>query len=174
VLYTALELRTFRGLNYAGEDVYAKYYEPKGLTQADYKADLAAGATLVVLAGDNGDIVYVPDTRILSYPNGNVAQYGSMIVSASLGPLRLDIDQVFIKSKVAEVLSDIIGLEPTVYIDVLANPSVLTQEQADSAEAARVAQIKDRSTTYAQLLDLQAKYAIAQDQIEQLQALLPP
>lgn len=171
-LYTCIGVSLFQALNYDGKDIYSSFYMPKGLTEADYKADLALGASIVVLAGDNGDLVYLPDTYILNYPNGNTAAFGTMIVSASLGPMSLNQDLTFVKSKVAEVLSDVLGLEPTVFIDLLADPGVMTQEQADAMEAARREQIKDRTTSYAALLTLQARYEIAQDQIEELQDLL--
>lgn len=172
VLYTCTALRTFRELIASGENIFVKYYEPKGLSEATYQADLAAGAILCVLMGDNGEIINVPDTYVISYPNQSVPPVGHFVLSASIGPMRMDANLEFLSAKVGEVISDTIGVVPEVFVDVLDSSSVLTREEYDAMEAARIAAIKNRSTTYALLLQEQARTAVLQNKVAELQSLV--
>lgn len=172
-LYTCKGLRTFSELVDSGEDIYSKYYLPKNLTEADFKEDWDNDATLAILNGDNGEIIYVPDTYIVSYPTMEAPSYGHLVFSGSFGPMRLDLNLDFFVSKMKEVASDVIGLEPEIYIEILDGNTVLSQQDADALEAARLNAIKIRTTTYAELLELRDRYAVAQQQIEDLQSLLP-
>lgn len=172
VLYTCTALRTFRELIASGEDILSKYYVPKGLAKQDYETDLAAGAILCVLQGDNGEVISVPDTYVISYPDQSAPPVGHFVLSASIGPMRMDVNLDFLRSKVGEVISDTIGVVPEVFVDVLDSSTVMTREDYDAMEAARTAAIKNRSTTYALLLQSQANVAVLQSKVAELQDLL--
>ncbi|AGX01902.1 hypothetical protein CF95_gp180 [Erwinia phage PhiEaH1] len=172
VLYTCTALRTFRELIANGNDVFVTYYQPKGLQQSDYEADNAAGAILCVLQGDDGSIINVPDTYVVSYPDSSVPAVGHFVLSASIGPMRMDVNMDFLRSKVGEVISDTIGVVPEVFVDVLDSSTVMTREEYDAMEAARTAAIKNRSTTYALLLQEQARTTVLQNKVAELQSLL--
>lgn len=172
VLYTCTALRLFRELIASGVDVYSQYYSPKGLQQSDYDTDLAAGAILCVLQGDDGSVINVPDTYIVSYPDQSVPSVGHFVLSASIGPMRMDVNLDFLRSKVGEVISDTIGVVPEVFVDVLDSSTVMTREEYDAMEAARTASIKNRSTTYALLLQEQALTSVLQNKVAELQSLL--
>jgi hypothetical protein len=70
-------------------------------------------------------------------------------------------------------LSDYIGLEPEVYVDVLDTATVMSPEEAAAAEAARLAAIKNRTSTYALLQQSQAREAALQAHILALLAKIP-
>lgn len=172
VLYTCTALRTFRELIDSGVNTFVTYYEPKGLTEQDYQNDLAAGAILCVLMGDNGAVINVPDTYVISYPDQSAPPVGHFVLSASLGPIRMDLNLDFLRAKVAEVISDTIGVVPEVFADVLDSSTVLTKEQYDAMEAARNSAIKNRSTTYALLLQTQAMLGVSNSKVTELQLLV--
>ena len=86
-LYTCKAIRSFADLIDMGVDPFATYYQPAGLDQAAYKADLAAGANLITLMADAQPTVHLPDTYIAAYPEmGNVA-YNEVVLAFSFGPL---------------------------------------------------------------------------------------
>lgn len=158
VLYTCKSLQSFTQIVSDGIKGYEKYYKPMGLTEDDWTRDLAAGAYLCGLFGDDGSVIYVPDVYIQRYPDQNAPQYSNFVLSALIGPLPSNFNFNNLRSKMAELISDTIGMEPEVFVDTMDNSTVLTPEEANAAESARLAQIKNRTTTYAQLQTLQQRY----------------
>lgn len=174
VLYTCKSLQSFSQIVSDGVKGFERYYSPQGLTEADWSRDLAAGAYLCGLFGDDGSVIYVPDVYILNYPSQNSPQYSTFIASALIGPLPSNFNFVAVKAKIAEIISDTIGMEPEVFIDTMDNSTVLTPEEAAAAESARLAQIKNRTSTYAQLLKLQQDYNKLQKTANTLAGMVKP
>lgn len=158
-LYTCKSLQSFSQIVSDGQKGYEKYYKPQGLTEEDWNRDLAAGAFLCGLFGDDGSVIYVPDVYILTYPDQNSPQYSNFVLSTLIGPLPSNFNFNNLRSKIAEIVSDTIGMEPEVFVDTMDNSTVLSPEEAAAAESARLAQIKNRTTTWAQLQTLQQRYA---------------
>lgn len=159
VLYTCKSLQTFSQIEDNGQSGYELYYEPQGLSQDAYKQDLAAGAILCGLFGDDGTVIYVPDVYILTYPSQDSPQFSNFVLSALIGPMRSNTNFEFVKSKVSEVLSDTLGFQPEIFVDALDNSTVLTPQEADALEAGRTAAITNRTTTWALLQQSQAQVA---------------
>lgn len=164
ITYKCVELSSFESLIADAEDIFATYYEPKGLTQTEYKADLAAKSTLVTLQGTDGTIIKVPDTYIVSFPNQSIPNYGNYVLSILLGPFREDYDFSFLKTEVGNLVSDTTGTKPTVNVDMVSATGELTAQQAEELEVSREASITNRDTLWArynaltrQNADLQAK-----------------
>jgi len=173
VLYTCKSIQYYAQLEDIGTDVYTEHYLTHGLSQDDYRKDLQAGAALVGLFGDDGSVIYVPDVYIATIPSQNSPVMGNFVLSALIGPLRSNYNFAAMQQKVAEVLSDYIGLEPEVYVDVLDTATVMSPEEAAAAEAARLAAIKNRTSTYALLQQSQAREAALQAHIIALLAKIP-
>jgi hypothetical protein len=163
-------MRYFTEMVSEGIDIYTTYYEPKGLTQQDYTDDLNAGAVMCILYSSAGSVITVPDTFIQSYPGIGMANWGQIILSADIGPIRLDLDLSFLKEQVGNIISDTIGVVPTVYIDQLGSTTVISSTDAAAIEAARVAAITNRTSTYAQNLKLTKENADLRLQIQALLA----
>lgn len=159
VLYTCRSLQLFTQIEDNGTSGYERYYEPMGLTQAQYKQDMDYGASLCGLFGDDGSVIYVPDVYIQSYPTQDTPQYSNFVASLIVGPMRSDYNFAFFISALSQIASDTLGFEPEIFIDSLDNSTVLTPEQADALEAARSAAIKNRTTTWAQLQKANAQIA---------------
>ncbi|NCB89537.1 MAG: hypothetical protein EOM43_19100 [Gammaproteobacteria bacterium] len=158
VLYTCKSLQAFTQVEDNGTKGYETYYKPMGLLETDWVKDRNAGAFLCGLFGDDGSVIYVPDVYIQRYPSQANPQYSNFVVSALLGPLPSDFNFEAAKAHWAEVLSDMIGIEPEMYVETLDNSTVLTPEQAQATEAARRAAIKNRTTTWALYKKLQQDY----------------
>lgn len=171
-IYTCTALRSFTELVGSGIDIYNTYYAPNGLTEDNYNTDLAAGAVLCILYSDTAGAITVPDTYINSYPGMGMGNYGQVIISASLGPMSLSINLDFLKEQVGNVISDTIGITPTIYVDQLGTTTAISQEDADKIEAARLTAITNRTTTYAQNLTLTQQVKTLTNQITILQTLL--
>ncbi|UQT03107.1 hypothetical protein TOTORO_02440 [Serratia phage vB_SmaS-Totoro] len=173
LLYTCIALRKFKEIiSIDGVDIFKVHYQPRGLTQDQYQKDLAAGATMCVLSSDAGAVIQVPDTYIESYPGIAMSNYGIAVLSAMIGPLPLNISFDFLIDQVKNVITDTIGVEPTVNLDHIPTNTAISPQDADALEAARQAAIKNRTSTYAQLLAEQQANASLRQTIVELQKLL--
>lgn len=173
-LYKCTAVRGYRELIDSGKDIFKEYYESLGLSKSDYQEDLQADACICALRADTGETIYVPDTYIVGLPDQSVPEIGLFVISGIIGPVRLNVDLSHMKAKVAEIISDTTGLEPEIHVDVLDNNSVMTPVQAASLETARIARIKNRETTYAEVLRLRGENEALRKEIEVLNNLLKP
>lgn len=170
LIYQCTAIRFFTEMVAEGIDIFNVYYSPKGLTESDYNADLSAGAAMCVLYSSSGSVITVPDTYIETFPGIGMSNWGQVILSASLGPMRLDLDYSFLKEQMGNLISDTIGVVPEIYVDQLATIEAISTEEADAIEAARLSAITNRTSTYAQNLALQKENAELRVKIQALLA----
>lgn len=158
-VYQCTGINRFSALSAKNVDVFAKYYEPKGLSRAVYEADNALGAAILTLSSEFAAPIEVPSTYIISYPNMAAVRYNHTLLSASLGALYEGIPLDGVVEQMATAIESVIGVTPTINIHVAPSKEVVTPEQHQTIEAARNANITNR-TTNAQLL-LQKDQTIA-------------
>jgi hypothetical protein len=172
VLYECIAIRSFSDFIEKGENVFEKIYQPKGLTQAQYEADKAAGANIITLASGSLPVVHVPDTYIAAYPTLSNVAYKSVVLSVALGPLPDATDLTFLTTQVQGVVSDVIGVTSEVKIHVLPNNDVFTETQAEALETARQAAITNRKTDRAKLLEATETIAALQAKLATMQQII--
>lgn len=172
VQYTVSAIRTFEEIRAKGDDPLALVYLPRQLTAVEYQADVAAGAAVITLLSATEKPLYVPDTYILSYPNMGAVPYSWLVASASLGMLPDSYDTNLLAEKIKGVISDFIGVESTVNIGRAPTTSAVTDDEHVQLTAARQAAIKNRSTDYASVAQLQQVVASQTERIQQLEALI--
>lgn len=154
-VYECVAIRDFADFVEKGRDPFTLYYNPRGLSQAVYEADKAAGANIITLVCDDEPVIYVPDTYILAYPNmGNVA-YNNVVLSINLGAVPDFLDLEFLKDQIVGVVTDVIGVTGEVKEHIAPSTGVVTQEEHDVAEVARQAAIANRTTDRAKLIEAQ-------------------
>lgn len=156
-LYTCAAIRYFKDVEDQGVDVYKRYYLPNDIDINIYQKDLAAGVVIVTLMSDSQSPIYVPSSYIAAFPNLGTVNYHHVVISASLGPLPEYLDLTFLKDQVAGVISDVIGVTPEVFENVAAMTGSVKPEDHDALEVARQAQIVNRTTDYAKVIELQER-----------------
>lgn len=172
VLYTCTALRTFAECEVAGEDVLTDVYLKHSLSQTEYNRDLSAGALLVTLMSETEPPIFVPDTYIESYPNLSDVTYNHIVLTASLGAVPDFLNFEFLKAQMRSLISDVIGLEPTVQIARAISSGIVTPEQHEAMEVGRVAAIKLRTTDRAKAIVLEQKCTRLEEQNKILVQLL--
>ncbi len=184
VIYTCKAIRSFTDIYDDGVDVYATYYQPVGLTQAQFQLDVVANANIITLIADSSDpntlfggsyIIYVPDTYILAYPSTSNVPYSRMALCVDLGPLPDYVDLTALQAQVTNTVSDTIGVvAPNLNIYTYKAPSTgtVTGTQNNVLEAARLAAVTNRTTDYALNKQLTTQIANLQQQISTLTNLL--
>jgi hypothetical protein len=155
VIYECIAIRDFDDFVKKGEDVFTLYYQPMGLDRSVYEADRALGADIITLASATHPTIYVPSTYIVAYPFLGDIKYSHVVLSVSLGALPDAMDLTFVKAQVAAVVSDSIGVVPTVNVNVAPSTGLITQIEHQILETARQAAITNRKTDRAKLIEMQ-------------------
>lgn len=171
-LYTCAAIRYFKDVQNQGIDVFKRYYEPYELDVSIYSRDLAAGVVIVTLISDSHPPIYIPSSYITSFPGLNSVNYHHVVLSMSLGPLPETLDLTFLKTALATVASDVIGVEPVVFENVADHTGAITPEEHDALTAAREAAVSNRTTDYARVLELTSQNAILQQKLQILEQLI--
>lgn len=157
VLYTCSAIRKFIDLENLGVDVYTTYYQTSGLDRSVYEQDRRDGVVLITLTSDRFSPIYVPSSYIASFPDLSYRNYQHIVLSASIGPLPDYMDLTFAKQAMATALSDIIGIEPTVFESVAPMDGVVSPDTHEALEVSRQSAINNRETDYAKVIDLQSQ-----------------
>ncbi|WP_144106736.1 hypothetical protein [Paraburkholderia sp. BCC1886] len=169
VSYKCVAIRSLSDLIAAGADPYSLYYSANGLTQADYQADVTAGASIVSLQSSSGSWVYVPTTYISQMPGQNNISCTSIVLGVNLGPLPDSLDLTFVKTQVANAVTDSLGVSnPTVVGLAVSAKTLISSAEAAAAAAARQAVINSIGTPTAQLIAAQKTVTTQQTVITSL------
>lgn len=150
-IYSCIAIRRFDELLIEHEDIYDKYYRPMGLVPSTYESDLSAGASLITLISDKGEVIDVPDTFIKSFPDMNLSDYKRIILSMDLGALPGFFDVAHVRSKITQVTEAALGRAPIVNLHSAPLRNPLSKEKADQAEKVRASSIADKQSTQATL-----------------------
>lgn len=164
-IYRCVALRKFEDLVQLGENVYKKYYQAFGLSEAVYQNDVRNNVVIVSLQDAGGRIYYVPDSYVLTFPNQGETPYDHRIVSCSMGPLPAYVSTAFLEQQIAALVSDLIGIEPKVHVDTIPMLSSVTPEQHEVLETARLSRIENRQTDRARVIQLGLANQALQEQV---------
>lgn len=171
-IYTCIALRKFEDIVELGEDVYQTYYQPFGLTTAVYQLDVRAGAVIVTLQDPYGEVLYIPDTYILTYPNMGDITYHHVVVSVSLGPLPTTVPLDYLKQQMASIASDVTGVDAIVREHIAPTIGAVTPTQHEILEAARVLRVTNRETDRAKVLAAAARTQLLEERIRVLEEVI--
>lgn len=172
VVYEAAAIRSIHELRSLDVDPFVRIYQANGLSESDYRSDLTEGAAIVTLMAPSQAPVYIPDTYITGVPDADAVPYCHLIVSASLGAMPRDYDTVLVEAAVAGVISDYIGVTPTVRIVQGPYNGIVTYSQHQTLQTARQAAVTNRETDRARALRLEQENIELRAHIQQLEQLL--
>lgn len=173
--YQCVAVRKLEDIAAAGGDPKALYYTANGLSDADYQADLAAGVVIVSLQASAAEWLYVPSTYIQSMPDQGGIPYTTMAVAVSLGPVANSLDLTYLKTKMKDLASEVLGLDPLVveaHAMAISATSNVTQTEHAALEAARAVRIAETQTDHAQLLAMTAQRDAAVQRSQEIGAAL--
>lgn len=171
--YTVTAIRSFAEIRARNSDPMKLIYNPVGIDdEALMQADVAEGAAIIVLATRTGELMYVPDTYIDSYPSMGSIPYSHLIASASLGMIPDSLDTIQLQQVIASAVSDFIGVEPTVFITRGEISDVITEERHVQLTISRNEAVKNRETDRAVVLRLTKELQAANDRIAEQELII--
>lgn len=184
-VYTVEAIRSFQELTLLNIDIFGNYYNPMGLSETDYADDASADVFIITLTskvafsntGDSAQsVIYVPDSYILQFPDGDNVNYYNYVLSIEMGPLPEWWDGTQLVNDLRDNVKAKTGLEldePTLpEVFVFRNSYPVAYSSTDSAimEQARQAAITDTEPTSVKMRNLQASYDLLLAKYQALEA----
>lgn len=164
VHYTCVAIRSFVELELMGYDVAKLVYNAKELDNSVHQADAAEYATLVTLIAPSGEMIHVPDTYIVKYPDMNGSNFVRFVLSCELGALPEETDTAHIVDKVKTAVHHALGRVPTVNVHTAAFMSEeLTPSELVREENNRKNSVTDRTTSQGKLAQIMKNYSQLQE-----------
>lgn len=157
--YYTRAIRKFTDLRVKNIDPFKLAYEPYGSTAEACAADEVDGACIISLFAEDGEVIYVPDTKIVSYPNMGNYVYRHIVLSISLGALPDGVSLDWLKTKISEDCYEISGVSSKIQVAEAPVTGTISDTDHERMEAARRAAKKSQVTTAAQLAIAKAQLA---------------
>lgn len=167
-IFICSAIRSFKDIYELGQDVYGDFYLPMGLTQATFQADEAEGAAIITLFSEDNDVVYVPDTYILAYPDMGVVDYQRTVLSLDLGTLPEYVSLDLLKQQLATQAKQTVGADVDVAIHAAPHSGAISPDQHQTLEAARLNNIEIQETDLSQY---RAQLTMNADLVQRIQTL---
>lgn len=150
--YTVLAVKKISEVIAGGEDPYELFYKPKNLTRTEYNEDSLNDICIVSLQSGLGEWVYVPQKYIASFPNVNGVVYRVMMLGINLGAVPDTFNISALKTKIQGVVLDTLGVNSVDIKEIsVSSPAVISKEDHDILENARLLKIQNSSSDYARL-----------------------
>ncbi|MNU19580.1 hypothetical protein D3C71_78100 [compost metagenome] len=169
VPYTCVAVRKLEDIVASGADPKAVYYDANDIDDARYQQDLDAGVCIVSLQAAEGSWIYVPSSFITVMPDQGGIPYRSLVLAVPLGAVPDALDLSYIKTQLAALVLDNLGVTVEVKEVAVSPPGNLSQSEHDTLEAARQANITNRTTLRAQLIAVTAQRDAANAKIAELE-----
>lgn len=161
VIYNVEAVRSIPDMIQQNDDPLNEIYLPAGLTEDEYKTDVAKGVYIVTLSSEEEAPKYIPTSYILTVPDDTAIPYSYIVISANLGALPATASDELTQAvqEVQDILSDLVGVTVVVKIATAPSSGSVSYEQYLINEAQRKNAIKARETVYAQNITLLAENA---------------
>lgn len=166
--YTCDAVFTHKDLAAKGIDVFVTYYEPVGLTVADYTRDKNTGAAVVTLVAADNKVEYIPDTYISSYPGLSTVSYRHNVAVVELGLLPDTVDVDSVGDSVAALIRQRTGAEVTMKLSTVDYDGDVTGEMHKAMETARKAVIRATLSPEVTSFKLEARNAHLEEEVVRL------
>jgi len=170
VPYTCAAVRKLEDIVAAGADPKAIYYDANNIDATRYQQDLEAGVCICSLQAAEGSWIYVPSSFITVMPDQGGIPYRSIVLAVPLGAIPDALDLAYIKTQLSGLVKDNLGVDVEVKEVAISPPGNLSQAEHDTLEAARQANITNRTTLRAQLIAVTAQRDAANAKIAELEA----
>lgn len=168
--YTCQAVRKLSDYLANNEDPFADIYEPAGLTQSVYEAELATDVFIISLQAETGHWVYVPATYLVKLPVVNGIPYRSMMIGVSLPALPADKDLSHLETAIRNLVMDTIGVASVTKVVETSRVSLVDRAAHTAKQAQRDANIASANTDTSRLAVANTKLTQALLKISHLEA----
>lgn len=139
--YECVSVRKIADALNAGENVFMKYYSPSELNESDYTRDINDGVSLISLRSAMGQILYIPNSYITSYPDASGVRYRVMALAVNLGAVPDTMNLETIIGEVRVLVGARMGIDPEIVPVATSQPAMVSHNDHDRLEIARVSKV---------------------------------
>lgn len=159
-VFVCQAIRSFVEIENENIDVYETFYEDMGVSQSDFRSDVAENAHIITLMSqDRQTIIFVPDTYILYAPTGDNVVCDQIVLSVNVGVVPAYKDLTAIKEGLSSKLKEMMGVDQGFNENRIPSVRTISQEDNDIAEAAREAIMEYQQSPEATIRMLQKQLA---------------
>lgn len=141
VMYVCRAIRNINDCIAEGLDPFSYYYESVGLTETQYITDLKNNVSIVSLQTKDGEWLYIPSNYIIKFPDMNGIVYRAIMLGISLGAVPDTMKLDALKTSMTNLVQDTIGITSVVKEVVISVPTIISKENHDMIETARLSKI---------------------------------
>lgn len=164
-VFQCIALRNFADITADGELVFETYYEPAGVERSVYVEDNRNDGIIITLVDEFGDVVYIPNRYLLSFPNMGDVPYHHLVLSTSLGPVPAYLDTSTLEESILESVVATTGIaNAEVNLHIAPARSGVDPTQHETLEANRIAGITYSETYKSKWLKAEAEKTLVQEQ----------
>lgn len=147
-MYTCQAIRRLGDYIALNEDPLTNIYLFYGLTETEFDADQKENMYVVSLQSEQGQWLYVPVRYLLSYPIMNGVPYKTMMLGVSLGAIPVDTDLNPLMTLLKNLIFENFGITPKVSPVALSKALLVSREDHDRIETARLLRASQKKTDY--------------------------
>lgn len=137
-IYTCKAIRRISSLTMLGEDVYATYYQPYGLTLDEYEKDAQGDRDIITIISDGGVTVNFPVGYLTSYPDMNGEPYQTKGFVVKIPTYPRDTDYSGAVEAIRQAVISQLGVEDvSVHIATTSDVGLVEESQHKALKAAR-------------------------------------
>ena len=141
LVYTVMSIRTIPEIESNNIDVKQIIYLDQNMTEEDYINDLRNKTAIITLGRDSNKQAHVPINKIISIPKTTGHEYREQMVALSIGLLPANIDLSSLKTRLAAVVYDTLGITTTCESIVTSDTVVVGDDEHKSYETIRTNKI---------------------------------
>lgn len=167
-VYTVEAIRSFPEMERRDRDVFAEVYTPAGLSEAIYSEDSDANAAIITLKSTDGDLLFIPNTYIESYPGMAGLDYARNVIVLDVGIIPATIDLSLLEKDVQDVIVKNVGAAVNVVVDKMRYEGNVTHEEHVKLETARRLAIRQHTPLQMQLDEANQRNDALQEQVNEL------
>ena len=168
--YTVMAIRKLGDFIAQNETPFEDIYQPKGLTQSQYEADLVLNLEIISLQSEKGFWIHVPAQYITSYPITNGIPYRKVGIMVGLPPMPTDKDLTFLQTQITGLITDTLGVIPKLQLVEQSKVVLIPSVDHQATQAARQILSAGRNTDYSRAKILEVQLNDAFQKIQALEA----
>lgn len=171
-VYRCEAIDGFEALAERNIDVFAKYYNPHGLSHNAYEIDRRAGINIVTLMSDEGPTVNVPSSYILTFPIDLSIPHSRIVLSIDLGIIADSVNLDALATELLAIAADYSGKAAQSAVHRIPLAGVVSKDEATQLEAARLGSVVETVSHYTGKLAAEAENVGLKNKIGDLEAII--
>ncbi len=169
-VYECIAIESLDRVHLNNINPFEEYYEPIGAEEAEYQADLQAGAFIITIVSGDEESISFPSTALVRWPDTDGVVYRNLALTISLSALPDSFDLTNLEDEIKALVLSKTGTDNEVYITQVGGVTVLPREVSESIENVRLSRIDPENNLAAKNAELRQKLIDLTNKLNKLEA----